>query len=140
MEAVKQQAVGEITANVTVWAFACVGGLLVNVGYASFLMTKNKTWNLLFSRKYEIITGALAGLQFIISVILVGRGMVLLGIMGASIGYGIQQSLQILGGQTIGFAGGEWKGVTGKPRRIMYLGLGVILLAVIILAYSNTLI
>jgi len=138
MEAVKLQGVGEITANFTVWAFACVGGLLVNTGYAAFMMTKKKTWNLLFARKYEIITGALAGLQFIVAAILLGRGMVFLGALGASVGYGIQQSMQMIGGQTIGFAGGEWKGVKGRPRRIMYLAIGVIFLAVSILAYSNT--
>jgi hypothetical protein len=140
IEAVKQQGVGEITANFAVWAFACVGGALVNVGYAAFIMTKKKSWKMLFSRKAEIICGVLSGLHFTLSVIFLGRGMVLLGVLGASIGYGIQQSMQIIGGQTIGFAGGEWKGVKGKPRKTMYLALFVILVAVFILAYSNTLI
>jgi L-rhamnose-H+ transport protein len=140
IEAVKQQGVGEITANFAVWAFACVGGMLVNVGYAAFIMTKKKTWKLLFSRKAEVICGAMSGLQFILSVIFMGSGMVFLGVLGASIGYGITQSMQIVGGQTIGFVGGEWKGVKGKPRKMMYLGLFVILVAIIILAYSNVLI
>lgn len=138
IEAAKQQGVGEITANFTVWALACVGGALINVGYAAFLMTKKKNWNLLFIRKDEFICGALFGIQFIVSIILMGRGMVLLGILGASIGYGIQQSMQLIGNQIVGFVGGEWKGVKGKPRKIMYLALGVIFIAVIILAYSNT--
>ncbi len=137
-EAVKQQGVGEITANFTVWALACVGGALVNILYAVFWMTKKKTWNLLFIRKDEFICGALFGAQFLVSVILMGRGMVLLGILGASVGYGIQQSMQVIGNQVVGFVGGEWLGVKGKPRKTMYLALGIIFLAVIILAYSNT--
>ena len=138
IEAVKQQGAGEITSNFAVWALVCVGGALVNIIYAVFWMTKKKTWNLLFIRKDELICGALFGAQFIISVILMGRGMVLLGILGASVGYGIQQSMQVIGNQVVGFVGGEWKGVTGKPRKTMYLALVVIFIAVVILAYSNT--
>jgi L-rhamnose-H+ transport protein len=135
--AVKQQGAGEITANFTVWALGCVGGALVNVGYAMFMMTKKKTWNLLFIRKDEFLISAVAGVQFIVSVVLMGRGMVLLGILGASVGFGIQQSMQIFGNQIVGFVGGEWKGVMGKPRKIMYLALAIILIAVIIFTYSN---
>ena len=65
-EAVKQQGVGEITANFTVWALACVGGALVNILYAVFWMTKKKTLNLLFIRKDEFICGALFVAQFLV--------------------------------------------------------------------------
>jgi hypothetical protein len=85
-----------------------------------------------------LISGALLGLQFFIAIVLMGRGMVFLGAMGASIGFGIQQSLQVVGSQLVGFVGGEWKGVNGKPRRKMYWGLIIILIAVFIFSYSNT--
>ena len=110
----------------------------MNPGGDDLLKIKKKTWNLLFIRKDEIICSALMGLQFIVSIILMGRGMVLLGIIGASVGYGIQQSMQVIGNQIVGFVGGEWKGVKGKPRKTMYLALCVIFIAVIIFAYSNT--
>ncbi len=136
--AVKAQAAGEITANFTVWAFACIGGALVNIIYACYVMTKKKTWNLLFDRKDELVCGALLGVQFIASIVLMGRGMVLLGVLGASIGFGIHQSMQIIGNQLVGFISGEWSGVKGRPRIVMYLAIATILIAVIILAYSNT--
>ena len=138
IEAVKQQGVSEITSNVTVWALVCVGGASINILYAGFWMTKKRSWNLLFIRKDELICGALLGAQFIVAVILMGRGMVLLGILGASVGYGIQQSMQVIGNQVVGFVSGEWKGVKGNPKKTMYLALVVIFIAVIILAYSNT--
>jgi len=140
IEAVKQQGAGEIVANVAVWAIAGLGGALVNVGYAVFWMTKKKSWNLLFARKDELICGLLIGLQFLGSMVLMGRGMVMLGILGASVGFGIQQSMQIIGNQLVGFIGGEWKGVYGQPRRMMFLALGVVFIAVIILSYSNTIV
>jgi hypothetical protein len=137
IEAVEQQGVGEITANIAVWALGILGGALVNIFYAGYWMTRKKTWNLLFIRKGELVFGTLAGLQFIISIVFMGRGMVLLGVLGASVGFGIQQSLQITGNQLVGFIGREWKGINGKPRRTMYLGLAIILIAVIIFSYCK---
>lgn len=138
IEAVKRQGAGEITANFTVWALGILGGALVNILYAAYLMTIKKTWHLLFVRKGEMIFGAIVGLQFIFSIILLGRGMVLLGILGASIGFGIQQSMQVVGNQLVGFIGGEWKDVNGKPRKTMYAAIVIILTAVIIFSFSNT--
>lgn len=138
IEAVKQQGAGEITANFTVWALGIVGGALINILYPAYLMTRKKTWSVLFSRKDEILYGTIGGIQFILSVVFMGRGMVLLGVLGASIGFGIQQSMQVVGNQLVGFMSGEWKGVNGKPRRIMYAALGIIISAVVILAIGNT--
>lgn len=138
IEAVKLQGAGEITANITVWALGIFAGALINIFYAVYLMARKGTWNLLFSRKDELLYGSMIGLQFFISIVFMGRGMVFLGALGASVGFGIQQSLQIAGNQFVGFAGGEWKGVNGKPRKIMYLGLVIILIAVIVFSYCNT--
>lgn len=138
ISAAKAQGVGDITANFTVWALCIFGGGMVNVLYALHLMARNNSWNLLFSRKDELLYGAIAGAQFISAIVLLGKGMILLGALGASIGVGIQQSLQVIGNQLVGFMGGEWKGVYGRPRKLMYLGLGVILISVVVLAYSNT--
>jgi L-rhamnose-H+ transport protein len=139
IEAVKKQGAGDITANITVWALGMLGGGLVNVFYALYLMAKRNSWRLLFARKDEILYGGLIGFQFIASILLLGKGMVLLGVLGASVGFAIQQSMQVIGNQLVGFMGGEWEGVRGKPRNRMYLAIGIILAAVIILAYSNTL-
>lgn len=138
IEAVKQQGAGEITANFTVWALGIVGGALINILYPAYLMTRRKTWSVLFSRKDEILYGIIGGIQFILSVVFMGRGMVLLGVLGASIGFGIQQSMQVVGNQLVGFVSGEWKGVNGKPRRLMYAAIAVIISAVVILAIGNT--
>ena len=137
IDAARSQGVGDMTANCTVWALCILGGGLVNVLYALYLMAKNNSWKLLFARKDELLYGTIVGIQFFASIILLGKGMILLGALGASIGVGIQQSLQVIGNQLVGFIGGEWKGVYGRPRKLMYLGLAVILTAVCILAYSN---
>ncbi len=111
IDAARSQGVSDIASNATVWAFCTLGGGLVNVGYALYLMAKNNSWKKLFERKEEIIYGSLIGLQFITAIMLLGRGMLLLGALGASVGFAIQQSLQVIGNQLVGFAGGEWKGI-----------------------------
>ncbi len=138
IEIVKQQGAGDVTANITVWALGVLGGALINIFYAVYLMARKGTWNLLFSRKDELLYGSMIGLQFFISIVFMGRGMVFLGALGASVGFGIQQSMQVVGNQLVGFAGGEWKGVNGKPRKTMYLGLVIILIAVIVFSYCDT--
>lgn len=138
IEAVKVQGSSDLVANISVWAFCAMGGGLVNVGYGAYLMTKQHSWGKLIQRKPELVYGLIIGLQFITAVVLLGRGMLLLGVLGASIGFAIQQSLQVIGNVLVGFWGGEWKGIYGKPRSNMYLAIAIILLAVSILAYSNT--
>lgn len=138
IEAARSQGAGDVTANFTVWALCILGGGLVNVFYAIFLMAKNNSWKKLFERKDELVYGSIIGLQFIGAIILLGRGMLLLGALGASVGFAIQQSLQVIGNQLVGFIGGEWKGIYGKPRRNMYIAIVIILAAVIILAFSNS--
>jgi L-rhamnose-H+ transport protein len=138
IDLVKLQGADDMTANITVWALGVLGGALINIFYAVYLMATKGTWKLLFSRKDELLYGSLVGLQFFISIVFMGRGMVFLGALGASVGFGIQQSMQVVGNQLVGFVGGEWKGVNGKPRKMMYLGLVIILIAVIVFSYCNT--
>jgi L-rhamnose-H+ transport protein len=129
---------GDITANFAVWAFGMLGGGLVNIGYATYLIFRNNNLKVFFERREELLYGAIIGLQFILSIVALGKGMILLGALGASIGFAIQQSMQILGNQVVGFSGGEWKGVKGEPRRFMYVAILIIFIAVIMLAYSQT--
>jgi hypothetical protein len=68
-----------------------------------------------------------------------GTVMVLLGILGASVGAGIQQAMQMVGGQGLGFISGEWCGVRGTPRRQVYLAIATLIVATIVMACANIL-
>jgi hypothetical protein len=57
--------------------------------------------------------------------------------LGASVGFGVQQAMQIMGGQGVGFLSGEWRGVFGKPRHRMYLAIILLMAAAVIMAYGN---
>jgi hypothetical protein len=79
------------------------------------------------------------GVTFSVAVATMGKGMILLGALGASVGFGIQQSLQMLSGQGVGFVTGEWRGVSGTPRYQMAAAVFLLIVAAVLMAYGNQL-
>lgn len=138
IEAMKSHGAGDVPATMAVWAAGIFGGALVNVLFPAYLMTRDRTWGVLASGR-EVGLAAMIGIQFIAAIVLLGKGMVFLGPLGASAGFGIQQAMQIMGNQAVGFASGEWRGVGGRPRIQMYAAITVLIIAAMILAYGNTL-
>ena len=138
VSAMKAQGAGEIPANFAVWAVALIGGALVNLLYPAYLMTKNKSWHVLGESRRELAWCLFMGLSSCSAIALLGKGMLLLGVLGASIGFGIQQAAQLLGNMGVGFIGGEWRGVRGTPRIQMYLAILVLLVAAVVMAYGNS--
>jgi L-rhamnose-H+ transport protein len=139
VSAMKARGAGEIPANFAVWAIGLLGGALINVTYPAYLMTKHSSWNVLFSAWKELALAIFIGFNFIFGVALMGKGMLLLGPLGASVGFGVQQAAQMLGSQGVGFASGEWRGIIGKPRNQMYLAIAILIAAALVMAYGNTL-
>ena len=140
IEAMKAHGASDFGAGVAVWALALFGAAVVNTLYPAFLMTRKKTWNLLLENPREILLALVYGLLFFIPSVLLGKGMILLGALGASVGFGVVQGTLILGGQALGFASGEWRGITGKPRTYIYLAIGILIFAMVILAAANSLV
>ena len=139
IEAMKAQGAGDIPAGVAVWAAGLMGAALVNVLYPTFLLTKNKSWGVILSAKKEILLSILYGILFFAPSPLLGRGMLMLGVLGASVGWGVNQGTLIIGAQGLGFLSGEWRGVTGKPRVQIYLAISILVLAMIVMAFGNSL-
>ncbi len=138
-EVLSHSGVGAIPTDVTVWATILFGGALVNIAYPAWLMTRNHSWTLLTQYWPDMVLAAALGAQIIVSILLIGYSMLFLGALGASIGFGIQQTIQVLGNQAVGFLSGEWRGIGGKPLRQMIGAVVILLLAVILLAYAQTL-
>lgn len=130
---------GSISATFAVFAVGLMAGALLNIGYAVHLLNRNKSWHVLHRSWRECLLAMLIGVNFSLAATLMGKGMLLLGALGASIGWGIQQAMQMTGGQLLGFISGEWRGVQGRPRLQMYLAIALLIVAGIVLAYGNTL-
>lgn len=139
IDAMKAKGAGDFPASIAVWAVALLGAALVNVLYPSYLMTRNKSWNILLKNRKEIALAVIYGLLFFIPSALLGKGMLMLGVLGASVGFGVVQGTLILGGQALGFLSGEWRGVTGKPRTHICVAIVILVVAMVILAFGNSL-
>lgn len=139
IHAMRAHGAGYVGANFAVWAMNLIGGALVNLLYPVYLMTRNRTWSLLICSRRDAMLSGLIGVTMAISIACMGEGMLLLGVLGASVGFGIQQSAQMLANQGVGFLSGEWRSVGGRPRTQMYLAIALLLAATAILAYGNTL-
>jgi hypothetical protein len=121
-----------------VWAAGAFSGAMLNLLYPAWLMTRRKSWGVLLTNWKEVGLTGIMGFQTLLALTLPGKGMLMLGALGAAIGGGIQQAMQMVGGQGTGFISGEWHGVHGKPRYQMYGSIALLILASFIMAYSKT--
>jgi hypothetical protein len=121
-----------------VWATGAFSGAMLNLLYPIILMTKRKSWGVLLTNWKEFGLTGIMGIQTLFALTLPGKGAVMLGALGASVGFGIQQAMQMVGGQGTGFISGEWHGVSGKPRWQMYGSIALLVIASFIMAYSKT--
>jgi hypothetical protein len=103
------------------------------------IMTKNKSWGVLFQHWGEFGLTLIMGIQTVLALTLPGKGILMMGALGASIGSGIQQAMQMAGGQGTGFISGEWRGVHGTPRWQLFISIALLLVASFILIYSKKL-
>jgi L-rhamnose-H+ transport protein len=139
VEAMKARGASDIPATFAVWAVGLLGGSLINIVYPAWLLTKNHSWKVLGQSWKELAFASIIGFNMALGIVLMGSGMLLVGALGASVGFGVQQASQMLGGQGLGFISGEWRGVQGKPRNLMYAAIAVLIVAALIMAYGNTL-
>lgn len=139
VSAMKAHGAGDIASNFAVWAVGLFAGGLINVLYPVWLLFRNKSWGVFLQNPRDLLLCVFCGVQGSFAFTVMGWGMLYLGAFGASVGFGVSQAMQMIGGQIVGFAWGEWAGVKGKPRLNMYIAIAILIVAVGILAAGNTL-
>lgn len=121
-----------------IWAFAMLGGMVPNLGYPLLLCARKNSWKIFSSApKTDIPLGALIGCLFIGSTFVYGFGAIHLGVLGTSVGWAIMQIMQIVVGNLSGFLTGEWRSARGESVRLMVLGLGILVIASVIIGFGN---
>lgn len=140
LKAAAEQGMSSLWATPVAWGIGAFGGMVVNLFFALILLIKNGTWKTIFIRKDESVYGFCSGCQWFLSLQAYGLGMICLGPLGGVVGAGIQQAVSLLSNQLVGFIGGEWKGVHALPRWFMYLGIVIILIAIALMTWSNSLV
>jgi L-rhamnose-H+ transport protein len=133
---------GAVTRNTALarWVVVLAGAYVMNAGYALFLLFKNKSFatykaeGARIAHKWAII----AGLLWFAALGVYGQGAALMGDLGPVIGWPMLLGLALVISSTLGVFTGEWKGAL-KPLKAMLVGIAVVIVAICVLGYSNSL-
>jgi len=136
MTALTQRGASESGAICAVWAVTLPGGALINVLFPLSLMLHRRTLATLSTPKDFCLT-LLMPLLFVCSLLGVANGMRMMGALGASLGFGLQQGLQILTAQGVGIFTGEWKGVLRQTQVLMISAVVLMLIAISAMAFMQ---
>ncbi len=132
--------VSPASAGNTVWALLFTMGCAVNLTYCVYLMLTKRTFRQYWNRETPRNLGlcALMALMWIGSFYLYGAGAAKLGRWGVVVGWPLFISLSIIVGNLWGLWRGEWQGAPAVARRLLNQGLLVLIVAVIVVAVSNS--
>ena len=116
----------------------CAGGI-PNLIYCVYLIRKNRTagrFRLAATGKYYALAG-LMGIFWFGSTLLYGIAAGRLGSLGTVLAWPVFMSVIVITASVWGVVTGEWKGAGPQPLRMMYGGVGVLVLAVFVLASAH---
>ncbi len=123
-------------------AVVVFGGLLMNIGYAIFLLCKNGTWSdfkQLNGAKVKSITWAkLTGLLWFLPLGLSGIVASSIGELGNVITWPVMLALSLVFGNIWGYVSGEWRG-TKRSFTVMSAAAVVLIVACLILTFKDSL-
>ncbi len=138
--AAQTMGVSQASSGNTVWALLFTLGSVANLAYCLYLMFSKNTfreyWNAEAPR--NLILSALMALMWIGSFYLYGAGAARLGRWGLVAGWPLFISISIVTGNIWGLWRGEWQGAPASARRFLNLGLVILIVAVIVVALSNS--
>jgi L-rhamnose-H+ transport protein len=124
----------------TVWALLFTLGSIANLSYCLALMIRKNSlrqyWNSETPRNLGL--SALMALMWIGSFYLYGAGAMRLGRWGLVAGWPLFISISIIMGNIWGFWRGEWRATNSSARRLLNLGLVILIAAVVVVALSNS--
>jgi len=133
-----QLGISPIRAAYTVWPVSLAGGLLPNLAYCFYLLSKKKTWGL-FLGPWMPDAGfaVLMAVLWMGALAIYGVASVCLGALGTSVGWGLTQILAIMSANIGGLLAGEWTAAPASARRTLYAGLALLTAATVLLAAGN---
>jgi len=124
-------------ATVAIWMPALLGGLISNMGYPAYLISRNKSWSSLSVDRGNIgswLRALSMGVLWFGAILLYGIGASSLGSAGAVYGYALVITVSILTSNAWGALTGEWKNSGARPKALMWLSTALLIGALVILA------
>jgi hypothetical protein len=117
------------------------GGITALIVFMGGAMLKNGTWRNFFtpgSGRDFLISSSMGGVHFLAQ-IPYGIGAFYLGTLGTTVGWGMNIGMALVVAVSLGFVQKEWTGVSGASQRTLLAGIAVLLVAMGVLAYANSL-
>ena len=134
-----------INASLIAWLIVFIGAYAMNALYSLVLIVKNNSWSNFFvaGSKKAYIWSVIAGLCWFAALGLYGQGAALMNgasdnNLGNIVGWPMLLGLSLIVSNVWAYRAGEWKNAK-KPFNLLLVGLAVLILASVILGYSNSL-
>lgn len=136
-EAVRQ-GTSPAAAGYAVWPVGLLGGLIPNLGYSLWLLTRNRTWKH-FAEAWspDAWFGGLMGVLWVGAIATYGVASVYLGALGTSVGWALFQIFMIMTANLAGVITGEWKSASPQARHALWGGLALLTLATVAISAGN---
>jgi L-rhamnose-H+ transport protein len=121
-------------AGYAVWPIALLGGLIPNICYAAWLLSRNRTWTVFRSSYSDAWCGVAMGVLWMGAFAVYGVGSVYLGALGTSAGWALFQIFMIMTANCSGLLTGEWKGAPSSAKLGLAAGLILLTVATVLIA------
>lgn len=122
-----------------IWIIMLVSGSVANLGFCSYLLVRNQSGSKFTqcgsARLYSL--ALLMGLLWGGSIFVYGAAAPRLGALGTAIGWPLSLATGLLLANAIGLALGEWKQAPKTAQRWMFSGIGVLLIAIVVLSRAS---
>ena len=132
---------GDFAAANIIWPGFLLCGFIPYAGYMLYLHSKNGSFPCYKeegSVKYHFFA-LFMGAFWYSSLVFYGKASQLIGSMGPVVGWPLFMVLIILTSSFWGWKHNEWEGSGDKAKSVMKNGLGLLVLAIVILGYSSSL-
>jgi L-rhamnose-H+ transport protein len=120
-----------------IWPVALLGGLIPNLAYSIYLLSKNRTWDRFAMFFPDFWFAALMGILWMGAMAVYGTSSSYLGALGTSVGWGLFQIFMIMTANLSGVITGEWSSATRRARGQLRFGLGLLAAATVLMALGN---
>jgi L-rhamnose-H+ transport protein len=127
-------------ASLAAWVVVLLGAFAMNAAYSLFLLIKNNSWssygNAGNGKAY--LWAVLTGIFWFAALGVYGQGASLMGALGPVIGWPMLLGFALIISNIWAYRSGEWKDAA-SPFRLMLAGLAVLIVACMVLGFSNSL-
>lgn len=133
------QGLSEFASTNLIWILMLGGGAVSNLGFCGYLLAKNGSIGKFVqpggARLYGL--GLVMALLWGGSIFVYGAAAPKLGALGASIGWPLSLATGLLVANVVGLVLGEWKGAPRGALAWMFSGIGVLIVAIVLLSQAH---